>query len=195
MGEPLVGIEWSLVEVSIRRNSLVGIHVWIERSIHVWWSLSELMSHLVEVRVVVVVRIERLIHRDLLKLVHRDLLIRVVLWWDVHWINLIGKRLSIWLVVQVLRHLVAILRGNHSGRRLLIIVLMLIVSERERVLIIWLGGLVVLRRKISLALSLYFRSQLFVLELLNHQQDFLVEFSLTFNTDNQLGVIESLYLL
>jgi hypothetical protein len=51
-------------------------------------------------------------------------------------------------------HLIAILRRYHSGKRLLIIDRILVVSERERVLVVWLWDLAVLRRGIHLALSL-----------------------------------------
>jgi hypothetical protein len=98
LGESLVWVEWSLVEIYIRRNSLVHIHVRIYRDVDIRRALRELVSHLIKVRVVVVVWIKRLIHGDLLKLIHRDLLVGVVLWGNAHWIYLIGKRLSIRLV-------------------------------------------------------------------------------------------------
>lgn len=70
---------------------MVHIHVWIYRDIDIRRALSELVSHLIKVRVIVVVRIERL--------VHGDLLVGVVLWGNAHWVYLIGNRLSKRLVV------------------------------------------------------------------------------------------------
>lgn len=173
-GEALVWIKRSLIKVSICWICLVRIYVRILRGIYIWLSLGKLLSHLVKVRIVVVVRVEWLVHWNLLVLI-LILLIRVILLRSIHWIhwnrNLVLNRwdllsICLWLIVLILRYLISILRRKLTRHWLLEIIVILLVSEGERILIVLRRQIVVRRRNLALSL-LYLCSQFLVFQLLN----------------------------